>query len=142
MSAYLVDTNVISELRKGGRADPGVAAWMGARNPVELFLSTVTLAEISKGIGLVAKRDPAQASRLAEWYSALKTGYGRAGHLLPFRTDEAEAWGSLNVLRPLPILDGMLAATALVHGLVLVTRNVTDFAGLPIRVFNPFSTPA
>lgn len=142
MKGFLLDTNVVSELRKGSRTDAGLAAWFELRNRRELFLSAVTLAEIRRGAALIARRDPAQAEALRRWCERVQRDYGRTERLLSIRAKEAEAWGNLMALRPLPIMDGFLAATAQVHDLTLVTRNVDDFAGLPIRIENPFSTSA
>lgn len=139
MKGFLLDTNVVSELRKGARADAGLVAWFGARTRRELFLSAVTLAELRRGIALISTRDPAQANILRHWCDRLQRAYGSTGRLLPLRAAEASAWGELMALRPVPIMDGFLAATAQVHDLTLVTRNVDDFADLPIRIENPFS---
>ncbi len=106
---------------------------------MEVFLSAVTLAELRRGIALIAKRDEVQAGNLRHWCDQVQRAYGRAGRLLPIRAAEAAAWGDLMAIRPLPIMDGFLAATAQVHELTLVTRNVVDFEGLPIAVVNPFS---
>ena len=142
MNGFLLDTNVVSELRKGARADAGLAAWFGARHRRELFLSAVTLAELRRGVALILRRDPAQSDLLRRWCDRVQRAYGSTGRLLPLRAAEAAAWGELMALRPLPIMDGFLAATAQVHDLTLVTRNVADFAGLPILVENPFSGAA
>ena len=139
MKGWLLDTNAVSELRKGARANAGLAAWFAERNRRELFLSAVTLAELRRGIALIAARDSAQAEHLCIWCDRVQRDFGRTGRLLPIRAAEAAAWGELMALRPLPILDGFLAATAKVHDLALVTRNERDFTGLPIRVENPFA---
>ncbi len=139
MNGYLLDTNVVSELRKGPRADARVVAWFERRDRRELFLSTITLAELRRGIALIAKRDSAQADHLRVWCDRLQRDFGRTGRLLPIRAAEAAAWGELMALRPLPILDGFLAATAQVHSLTLATRNEVDFAGLAVPVENPFA---
>ena len=138
MKGWLLDTNVVSELRKGARANAGLATWIAERSRRELFLSAVTLAELRRGIALIAGRDAAQAGHLRAWCDRVQRDFGRTGRLLPIRAAEAAAWGELMALRPLPIMDGFLAATAKVHDLTLVTRNVSDFEGLPIRVENPF----
>lgn len=138
MRGYLLDTNIVSELRKGDRANPNVLAWYQARDKRELYLSVVTLAELRRGIALLRKRDPVQADALDRWCHALQRGFSRAGHLLNLRAAEAAAWGELMAIRPLPILDAFLAATAKTHNLALVTRNEADFAGLPVTVENPF----
>jgi predicted nucleic acid-binding protein len=139
VTGYLLDTNVPSELRKVERANPGLATWYAARHRRELFLSAISLAEIRRGIALLTKRDAEQAEILRRWVGRVQRDFGRTGRLLPIRAAEAEAWGDLQAIRPLPILDGFLAATAKVHDLVLVTRNEADFAGLPVTVLNPFT---
>ena len=139
MRGYLLDTNVVSELRKGERANRNVTAWYQARDKRELYLSVITLAELRRGIALVRLRDPRQADALDRWCRALQRGFSRAGHLLTLRPAEAAAWGELMAIRPLPILDAFLAATAKTHTLTLVTRNEADFAGLPVTVENPFT---
>lgn len=139
MSGYLLDTNVVSELRKGTRANPHLTAWFQRRNRRELFLSVITVAELRRGIALIARRDIAQGENLRVWCNRLQRDFGRTGRLLPIRTPEAAEWGDLMSRRPLPILDCFLAATAKVHSLTLATRNETDLAGLPLRVENPFA---
>lgn len=138
MKGFLLDTNVVSELRKGERANRGVVEWYGRRDKRELFLSVVTLAELRRGIALVRRRDPLQATALDRWCESLQREFRRVGHLLSLRPAEAVAWGDLMALRPLPILDAFLAATAQTHQLTLVTRNEDDFAGLPVVLENPF----
>ena len=138
MKGYLLDTNVVSELRKGDRGNRKLAEWYRQRNKRELFLSVITLAEIRRGIALIQRRDPFQAAVLERWCETLQTEFGRVGHLLPVEPAEASVWGGLMALRTLPILDAFLAATARTHQLTLVTRNAEDFAGLPIDLENPF----
>jgi len=136
---YLLDTNVVSELRKGDRANSGLAAWYRERDKRELYLSVITLAELRRGIALIGHRDARQAESLDRWSRTLQRGFSRAGHLLTLRPAEALAWGELMAIRPLPILDAFLAATAKTHNLTLVTRNRADFAELPVTLENPFS---
>ncbi len=139
MRGYLLDTNVVSELRKGDRANSGLVEWYQARDKRELYLSVITLAELRRGIALIRLRDGAQADALDRWCRALQRGFSRVGHLLTLRPAEAAAWGELQAIRPLPILDAFLAATAQTHQLTLATRNEADFAGLPLAVVNPFT---
>ena len=142
MNGYLLDTNVVSELRKGPRADARVMAWFQCRNRRELFLSAITLAELRRGIALIARRDSAQGDNLRVWCDRLQRDFGRTGRLLPIRAAEAAAWGELMALRPLPVLDDFLADTAQYHSLTLATRNEVHFAGLPLQVENPFAEQA
>jgi len=139
MRGYLLDTNVVSELRKGDRGHRRLADWYARRDKRELFLSVITLAEIRRGIALLRRRDPLQAAVLNRWCENLQREFGRVGHLLSVDPAEAADWGELMSLRSLPILDAFLAATARTHRLTLVTRDVDDFAGLPIELENPFA---
>jgi hypothetical protein len=134
---YLLDTNVISELRKGSRCDPAVAAWEQAELiPQGGAVSVITIGEIRKGIDLIAQRDPNQASRLESWLQGLYRNF--AARILPITVDVAEEWGRLNAKRLLPAVDSLLAATATVRGLILATRNVSDLRDVGVRVVNPF----
>jgi predicted nucleic acid-binding protein len=139
MKGYLLDTNVVSELRKGERGNPRLAEWYRLRDKRELFLSVITLAEIRRGTALIRRRDPFQAAVLERWCETLQGEFGRAGHLLSVDPAEAAAWGELMSLRSLQILGAFLAATARTNGLTLVTRNEADFAGLPVDLENPFA---
>jgi hypothetical protein len=137
MSGYLLDTNVLSEIRKGpGRMRPEVHQWwLGMRNQ-ELFLSVMTLGEIRKGIDRLAARDASQARLLEHWLTNLKHTFRQ--RLLEVTPAIAECWGRLQAVRPLPAVDALFAASVLTHDLTLVTRNEADFAGLGIHVLNPF----
>lgn len=134
--SFLVDTNVVSELRKRDRADPGVLAWMGTRGH-DLFLSVLVIGELQRGVEQVRRRDPRSAGHLEAWLDDLLIGY--AGRILPVSLDVAEVWGRLGVPDPVPPIDGLLAATALVHDLTLVTRNVADVAVTGVALLNPFT---
>lgn len=138
--SYLVDTNVLSELRRRA-PDPGVVEWFARRPAATLFLSVLTLGEIRKGV--VAVRDDARRQVLADWLeTALPLFF--SGRILAIDGAVADRWGRLVAAagRPLRAIDSLLAATALEHDLALVTRNVGDFAGLPVRLFNPWSDSA
>lgn len=134
---WLVDTNVISEVRKGSRCHPVVAAWWQEVEDRDLFLSVMTLGEIRRGIEAVRPRDPARASALAAWLADVVDAFGT--RVLGVDEAVAEAWGRISAMRSVPVVDALLAATAHVHGLVLVTRNTADVDGLGVRVLNPFS---
>jgi predicted nucleic acid-binding protein len=130
---FLLDTNVISEIRKRDRADPNVARWV-ARTPVEeIGTSVVVLAEIRRGIELKRRRDPQQAKALDRWFAQMRIRLG--DRVLPMDEPIADAWARL----ALPLIDGLLAATAKVHGLTLVTRNVADVSPTGVRFLDPFS---
>lgn len=134
---YLLDTNVISELRKGNRCDPAVTAWEQAELiPHGGAVSVITLGEIRKGIDLIALRDPEQAATLESWLQGLYRHF--ADRILPITHEVAEEWGRLNANRPLPAVDSLLGATANVNNLILATRNVSDLLDADVRVVNPF----
>jgi len=134
--SYLLDTNVISELRKGERADASVTAWFADVADEEIFLSVLTIGEIRRGIESVRRRDPDSAAALDRWLALL--GESHADRILPVDRTIAEEWGRMNVPDPLPVIDGLLAATARALGLTLVTRNVADVAGAGVELFDPF----
>ena len=139
MSGYLLDTNIVSELRRRERTNAGVLTWFHSVDDDDIFLSVMTLGEIRKGIGQLRRRDATQAVVLEQWLNILETTF--AGRLLAVDSDAADQWGKLQAIRPVPIVDALLAATCLrdTLTLTLVTRNDTDFDGLGISVLNPFS---
>ena len=133
---FLIDTNIISELRKGDRADPAVATWWNGVDEDDLWLSPLVLGEIRKGVELVRQRDPGKAEALEAWLADVNSHFGN--RVLPIDTAVAEQWGMMNAIRPVPVIDALLAATAKANGLILVTRDVADVAGLGVDVLNPF----
>lgn len=135
---FLLDTNVISEGRKP-RANPNVAAWFDRTPSADLFLSVLVLGEIRQGVERVRRRDPAAANSLTERLDHIQAVYG--DRILPITHDIADRWGRLNVPDPLPAVDGLLAATALVHRMTLVTRNVTQIERTGVQLLNPFDPP-
>ena len=137
---FLLDTNVISEVRKGERSDPNVSGWYDGADESELFISSLTIGEIRKGIELARQRgDINQAGALEAWLQTVAEGF--SGRILGVDADVADTWGRMSALRPVPVVDGLLAATAKVHDMTLVTRNVSDVEGLGVQVFDPFSAP-
>jgi toxin FitB len=134
---YLVDTNVIAELRKGPRANVHVRAWFAGLEPGSIVLSALTIGEIRRGIESVRRRDPKGARALERWLRQLLRDH--SDRILEVDLPVAEQWGRLNVPDPLPVIDGLLAATALVHGLTLATRNVKDVARSGAEIVNPFA---
>lgn len=134
--SFLIDTNVVSELRKGRQCDANVAAWYEAASPQSLHLSVLVLGEIRKGIELARPRDPEKAQRLEVWLEAVERAFG--DRIIPIDRAVADMWGQMNALRPIAVVDGMLAATARIHDLTLVTRNAADVAGLGAKILNPF----
>lgn len=136
MVSFLVDTNVLSELRKGERANPAVRDWLASVDDDALLVSVLVVGEIRKGIERLRRRDTAAAEALDTWLSQVTDAY--AERLLPVTTRIAERWGRMNVPDPLPVIDSLLAATAHVHGLTVATRNVSDYVRTGVRTFNPF----
>jgi predicted nucleic acid-binding protein len=130
---------VISELRKGERANPGVRSWFATLAEEDVYLSVLTLGEIRKGVESVRRRDPAAGGALESWLGRVSEAH--RDHVLPIDRSIAEEWGRLNVPDPLPVIDGLLAATARVTGLTLVTRNVADVERTGVDLLDPFSTP-
>jgi toxin FitB len=134
---YLLDTNVLSELRKGARADSGVSTWFDSVDAAEVVISVLVLGEVRQGIEQKRRKDVMAARGLERWLEGLERLY--ADRLLPVDARVAEEWGRLSARRPVAAVDALLAATAREYGLTLVTRNVRDFAGLEVELLNPFS---
>lgn len=134
---FLLDTNVISEARKL-RPNAGVLHWLSNTPAEDLFLSVLVLGEIRQGIARLAGRDPKQAEVLARWIDQLRTDY--SDRLVPVTAEIAEEWGRRNAVTPLPVVDGLLGATAVVTGMTLVSRNGSDLERTGARVLNPFSS--
>lgn len=134
--SYLVDTNVLSELRRT-KADSSVLAWFAKRPPASLYLSVLTLGEIRKGIELLSDRKRQLALR--DWLDADIPAFF-AGRILAIDGPAADRWGRIVAAagRPVATVDSLLAATALTHDLTLVTRNVKDFVDLPVATINPW----
>ncbi len=134
---FLLDTNVVSELRKASRCHPRVAEWQAAQKPGVCFISAVTILEIRLGIELARKSDRAKAEVLEAWLERrVKTGF--AGRILPVDGDVAESCGRMNAQRPRSFRDGLILATAAVQRLIIVTRNTKDFAGGGVAVVDPW----
>lgn len=139
---FLLDTNVVSELRKvkAGKAAPNVAAWIRMMEPSSLFLSNIVVHELELGVLLAERRDPAQGATLRAWLD---------DHVLPafnrrvLNVDVAVARraAALNVPDPRPVRDGLIAATGLVHGFTVVTRNIADFQPTGAKLLNPWEAP-
>jgi predicted nucleic acid-binding protein len=134
--SFLVDTNVISELRKGSRCDRAVISWFETLQPDEIFLSVLNLGELRRGIELIRRRDQVAAYALEEWLESLVEYHGE--RILPVDREVAAQWGKLTVPDPLPVVDALLAATAKVHRLTLATRNTKDVERTGVRCVNPF----
>ena len=134
MSGYLLDTNVVSEL---ARAHPhaGVAAWLRSAGE-ECFLSVLTVGELRRGVWTLQQRDPQKAARIGTWVDGIASEY--ADRILPVDALAAQRWATLPAQRTLPVVDALIAATALAHDLTVATRNVRDFAGTGVPVVDPF----
>ena len=136
---FLVDTNVISEARKGRRADLGVVAFWAeaARNDTPIFLASVTIGELRRDVELIRHRgDQQQAELLEQWLKKVLLDYG--DRVLSLDCDAAQLWGRLRVPNPQPGIDKQIAAIALLHGLTVVTRNTGDFADCGVALLNPY----
>jgi predicted nucleic acid-binding protein len=136
---YLVDTNVVSEIRKKERANKGVRAFFrrAAKEDIDLYMSVVTVGELRRGVEIVRHRgDSAQTAALEAWLKAVLSEF--AQNILPVDEDIGQLWGRLRVPHPEHALDKLIAVTGLVHDLIVVTRNVDDFSPTGVRVLNPF----
>jgi predicted nucleic acid-binding protein len=137
-AGYLLDTNVISETRKN-RADRNVIAFLRAADAVALFLSVLTLGELRKGVEAKRRTDFAVADRLGAWVDEIETIF--ADRVLPVDAATARRWGELSAARSLPVIDTLIAATAIGHDLTLVTRNARDVELTGVRFVDPWVLP-
>lgn len=133
---FLIDTNVISEIRKGARANPAVRAWFESHAAESFHLSVLSLGEIRRGIEHIRAKDLDKAGAFEKWLLAILVNY--EGRILGIGLDEAEIWGRMNSKGKLPEVDGLIAATAMLHGLSVVTRNVRDYLRSGVNVINPW----
>jgi predicted nucleic acid-binding protein len=131
---YLVDTNIVSEARRG---TPQAVTWLRAAAQQTIYLSTLTLGEIMRGIALKQRSDPTAAGHLAEWLRKLR--HQHAERILPVTDQISVEWGRIAAIRPRGDIDGLIAATAIVHDLVVVTRNADDFMDTGADVINPWN---
>lgn len=134
--SYLIDTNIISEVRKGARCDPNVAAWYESLDDGDIYLSVLVLGEIRKGVERARAGNPAQARALEKWLATVVGSFGE--RLLPIDQAVADEWGRMSAKRPVSTIDALLAATAKVHQMTLATRNVADISNLGADCVNPF----
>ncbi|MBS0602326.1 type II toxin-antitoxin system VapC family toxin [Plasticicumulans sp.] len=134
---FLIDTNVLSELRRQSRCQPSVSTWFASTSPDDLYVSVIVAGEIRRGIELLRRRDPVAARQLEDWLSRLQAALGT--RLLPVTSEITDCWGRLGIPDAVPVADGLIAATALVHDLTLVTRNTRDVARTGVRLFDPFA---
>jgi len=138
VKGFLLDTNVLSELRKGARADANVRRWLENVDENLLFLSVLVTGEIRRGIEAIRQRDLRAAAALERWLDTLVQAH--SDRVLPVDAATADEWGRLDARGSLPVVDGLLAATERVHDLTLVTRNVKDVARTGINVLDPFAS--
>ena len=134
---YLIDTNVISELRKGDRANAGVVQFLRTADPDNLFLPVQTLGELRQGVeNIRLRKDFDQAKRLEEWLDIIVRSYG--DRILDFDHECAQMWGRLMAQRPQHPIGRQITAIALLYDFTVVTRNTSDFDGTGARLLNPF----
>jgi predicted nucleic acid-binding protein len=133
---YLLDTNVLSETRRK-EAEAGVTSFLSAVDPSALYLSVLSLGELRKGVALKKKSDPDAARKIAAWVDGLELSF--ADRVLGINAATARLWGELSAQRSRPVIDTLLAATAVVHELTLVTRNTSDVRDIVVKVLNPWT---
>jgi predicted nucleic acid-binding protein len=135
--SYLLDTNVLSELRKGPQADPNVRAWDESNQDNSRFISVVVVAELRKGAHARARKDAQAGVALHRWINRVVLNF--KDRILPVDLQVAELWATLMVPDPRSPMDALIAATALAHSLTLVTRNVRDVTGCDVAVLDPWT---
>ncbi len=136
--SFLLDTNILSEARKGERGDAGVRAWLGSVRATQLYISVLVVGEIRQGTERMRRRDPAQAEVFDEWLARLRRDY--RDRILPVTPEVAEEWGRISAGDPVAVVDGLMAATAKVKGMTFVTRNTADVVRTGVHLLNPFES--
>ena len=134
--SYLLDTNALSELRKGSKCNVLVRRWAKANARRDHYISVLSIGEIRKGIEILRRKSPAQCLVFENWLESLQVQYSDT--ILPVSEEVAEVWGRLNAVRDLPVIDGLIAATAMVFRLTIVTRNTSDFPEA-VKIINPWN---
>ena len=135
---YLLDTNILSELRKGKLCDPNVLKWSKATTIDRHYISVLSLGEIRKGIEILRRKSPEQCLAFENWLMTLRTEY--EADILPVTDRISDQWGHMMAKQTRPVIDGLLAATALTYKLTMATRNVNDFKNTGIKVIDPFQS--
>jgi predicted nucleic acid-binding protein len=133
---YLIDTNIISEVRKGARCDRYVAAWFESIADADIYLSVLVVGEIRKGIERARPNNPVQATALEQWLTELVRSFTE--RIMPIDQAVADEWGRMSARRSLSTIDSLLAATAKMNGMTLATRNLSDVSDLDVHAINPF----
>ena len=134
---FLLDTNVISALRSGRRYNRNVATWYEKLDERDIFTSVIVMGEIRRGIEQIRNRkDTEQAEVLERWFQQTTRRF--SDRILPVDAAVADTWGKITAIRPVPVDDSLLAATAIEHGMILATRNIAHVSGLGARIINPF----
>ncbi len=133
---YLLDTNVLSEARRP-RGDEGVKAWISSVPADDLYLSVLVIGEVRRGIERLIRRDPDQAGVYEAWLGSVLRDY--ADRIIPVDAKVADEWGRMSVPDPVPIVDGLMAATAKVNGMTFITRNTADVERTGVALLDPFS---
>lgn len=136
MSGFLLDTNVVSEVRKRERGDSNLRVWFSDHRGDEFWLSVLVVGELRRGVDLIVRRDPTAGQALGTWLASIIDEF--SDRILPVTIGISERWGLLAVRDPVPVIDGLLAATAIEHQLTLVTRNTADVAHSGVAHVNPF----
>ena len=135
---YLLDTNVLSETRRK-QADEQVMSFLSQAEPSAIYISVLTLGELRKGVARKRRTDPQSANTLDSWVEGLELSF--ADRILGIDPAIAKLWGELSAQRPRPVVDTLLAATAIVHELTLVTRNGSDVQDIPVKLLDPWKRP-
>jgi len=136
VTGYLLDTNVVSALRKRSQGDDDLRRWFSSHQDDEFWLSVLVVGELLRGVELIARRDATAARVLREWLESIREEF--ADRILPITIAISERWAVLSVPDPIPVVDGLLAATAIEHDLTLVTRNAADIVRTGVAYVNPF----
>lgn len=134
---FLIDTNVLSELRKGSKMDKNVRHWFDSIPSDDIYLSTLVIGEVRHGIELLRRRDAKAAIHLDTWLAEVQRDTD--DRILPVTNEISEQWGRFGVPDPVSVIDGLMAATAMIHGHILVTRNVRDIEQTGVNFINPFN---